>query len=111
MSTPNQHQYELRRTETGVTKAPLILGLSHTRSLGVPLCMTTDIMHLAANISDLLISLWRGSIACAPTDSIATWDWAVLRDEEIWQAHGHAVEQAGNHIPGSFDTKPRNIAE
>ena len=111
MSMPNQCQYELCRTETGVTKAPLILGLSHTRSLGVPLCMTTDIMHLAANISDLLISLWHGSIACAPTDSITTWDWAVLRDEEIWQAHGCAVEQAGNHIPGSFNTKPHNIAE
>jgi hypothetical protein len=73
--------------------------------------MTPDIMHLAANITDLLISLWHGLITCSPTDDIATWDWAVLRDEAIWQAHGCAVEEAGQYIPGSFDMKPRNIAE
>ena len=111
MSSPNQRQFESRRTETGITKAPLILGLDPTRSLGVPLCMTSDIMHLAGNLSDLLISLWRGTIICAPTDDIATWDWAILRDDLTWQAHGRAVGEAGIYLPGSFDTKPRNIAE
>jgi hypothetical protein len=111
ISSPNQRQFELRRTETGITKVLLILGLTPSRSLGVPLCMTSNIMHLAANITDLLISLWRGLITCSPTDDIATWDWAVLRNEAIWQAHGRVVEEAGQYIPGSFDTKPRNIAE
>ena len=111
ISSPNQHQFELRHTETGITKAPLILGFNSSRSLGVPLCMTTDVMHLAGNLSKLLISLWRGSITCAPTDDIATWDWAVLRDEATWQAHGRAIEEAGIYLPGSFDTKPRNLAE
>ena len=109
--SPNQHQFELRRTETGITKAPLILGLNPARSLGVPLCMTTDVMHLAENISSLLISLWRSTITCMNTDGVVTWDWAVFRDEALWQAHGCAVEAAGFHLPGSFDTKPRNIAE
>jgi hypothetical protein len=73
--------------------------------------MTTDIMHLAGNLSDLLISLWRGTIDCAASDDVMTWDWAVLRDAEPWNAHGELVAQAGPFLPGSFDRKPRNIAE
>lgn len=110
LSAPSQRQYEFRRTQAGITKPPLVLGLDPTHTLGVPLSMTTDIMHLAANISDLMLLLWRGDLACMPSDDIASWDWAVLRDEQIWQAHGHAVEAAGQYLPGSFDTKPRNIA-
>lgn len=71
--------------------------------------MTPDIMHLAANISDLLLSLWRGNITCMPTDNIDSWDWAVFCDEQIWQDHGCAVEKAGIHLLGLFDTKPCNI--
>jgi hypothetical protein len=58
MSAPNPTQYNANHTETGISKAPLILGLEPTCSLGVSLCMTPDIMHLIANISDLLIDLW-----------------------------------------------------
>ena len=72
MSSPNQHQFESRRTETGISKPLLITGLQPSCSLGVPICMTTDLMHLAVNISDLLISLWRGDVVCMPTDDIAT---------------------------------------
>jgi len=50
------------KTETGLTKPPLILGLDPKCSLGVPLSIMTDTMHLAGNLSDLLISLWRGTI-------------------------------------------------
>lgn len=73
--------------------------------------MTTDLMHLAGNLSDLLISLWRGTMECSHTDSKDSWGWAIFRDEEIWTAHGQAVEDAGISIPGSFDRKPRNIAD
>ncbi|KAG0694270.1 hypothetical protein DFH29DRAFT_815528 [Suillus ampliporus] len=68
-------------------------------------------MHLAGNLSDLLLSLWRATIDCAPADDVDTWDWAILKDEDTWIAHGDAVEQAGVYLPGSFDRKPRNIAE
>ncbi|KAG1832614.1 hypothetical protein DFJ58DRAFT_671041 [Suillus subalutaceus] len=68
-------------------------------------------MHLAGNLSDLLLSLWRATIDCAAADNPATWDWAVLKDEDTWIAHGEAVEKAGVYLPGSFDRKPRNIAE
>ncbi|KAG0699211.1 hypothetical protein DFH29DRAFT_1015572 [Suillus ampliporus] len=111
VKAPNTRQWEKRRTETGITKPPLILGLSPSRSLGVPYCMTPDIMHLAGNLSDLLLSLWRATIDCAPADDVDTWDWAILKDEDTWIAHGDAVEQAGVYLPGSFDRKPRNIAE
>jgi hypothetical protein len=111
VASPNQRQWEIRKTETGITKPPLILGLKPSRCLGVPYCMTTDIMHLAGNLSDLLLALWRATIDCSATDDVATWDWAVLKDGDIWSAHGESVDRAGPFLPGSFDRKPRNIAE
>ncbi|KAF8836720.1 hypothetical protein BDN67DRAFT_877344, partial [Paxillus ammoniavirescens] len=89
VSAPGNHQQELHMTETRITKLPLILGLACSRSLGIPLCMTTDIMHLANNLSDLLISLWRGTLQCYPGNDKDTWDWAVFTgDNDAWQAHG-----------------------
>ncbi|KIM56274.1 hypothetical protein SCLCIDRAFT_133017, partial [Scleroderma citrinum Foug A] len=107
----NQTQWDKKKTETGLTKPPLILALSPARSLGVPLCMTTDIMHLAGNISNLLISLWCGTFDHAVDDNPANWPWAVLSNEEVWRAHGNAVEHAGHFLPSSYDHKPHNIAE
>ncbi|KIK15155.1 hypothetical protein PISMIDRAFT_16720 [Pisolithus microcarpus 441] len=104
-------QWDMRKMETGITKPPLILGLNYSRSLGVPLCMTTDLMHLAGNLSDLLISLWRGTMECSHMDNKDSWDWAIFHDEEVWAAHGQAVEDTGGSVPGSFDRKPRNIAD
>jgi hypothetical protein len=68
-------------------------------------------MHLAGNLSDLLISLWRVTIDVSPNDDCATWNWAVLRNKAVWIAHGKDVEDAGRHLPSSYDRKPRNIAE
>ncbi|KIJ09554.1 hypothetical protein PAXINDRAFT_17364 [Paxillus involutus ATCC 200175] len=110
-TSPSQRQLDIRKTQTGITKPPLILGLDPTRSLGVPLCMTTDIMHLAGNLSDLFLSLWRGTMDCAATDDINTWGWAVFRDVDTWTAHGQSVAEAGCSLPGSYGRKPRNIAE
>jgi hypothetical protein len=111
VASPSQRQWDIRKTETGITKPALILGLSPSRCLGIPFCMTTDAMHLAGNLSDLFLGLWRGTMDCGTTDSVDTWDWAVLRDADTWSAHGDAVEKAGPYLPGSFDRKPRNIAE
>ncbi|KAF9222823.1 hypothetical protein BS17DRAFT_707612 [Gyrodon lividus] len=111
LSASNQSQFEAREMEMGVTKTPLILGLEPSHSLGVPICMTTDIMHLAGNISDLLISFWHRMITCTPSDDINTWEWVVLRGEDAFSAHGAAVGDSGHHLPSSFDTKPCNLAE
>ncbi|KIK25335.1 hypothetical protein PISMIDRAFT_9691 [Pisolithus microcarpus 441] len=111
VSAPSRQQWDIHKTETGITKLPLILGLNPTRSLGMPLCMTTDLMHLAGNLSDLLLSLWRGTIECNHLDHKNSWDWAIFHDDAVWTAHGQAVEDAGTSIPGSFDRKPRNIAD
>jgi hypothetical protein len=106
-------QCDVRKTETGLTKAPLILGLQPSRSLGIPLSMTTDIMHLVMNLSVLLIGLWCGStpVKVSPSDHINSWDWAVLGTDQAWKAHGKAVEDTGPHLLGSFDCKPHNIAD
>ncbi|KAG0693975.1 hypothetical protein DFH29DRAFT_815817 [Suillus ampliporus] len=68
-------------------------------------------MHLAGNLSELLLGLWCATIDCGPSDDVDTWDWAILKDGEIWDAHGKEVERAGPYLPPSFDRKPRNIAE
>ena len=111
MSVPNQTQWDKIKTETGLTKSPLIIGLKPACLLGVPLCMTTDIMHLVGNVSDLLISLWRGEIDAAPGYNKTTWEWAVLRNETVWASHGQGVVAARSFLPGSYDRKPCNIVE
>ena len=111
MASPNPTQDNMHRTETGISKPLLILGLDPMSSLGVPLCMTTDLMHLASNITVLFLDLWRGDITCMPMDDTMTWDWAVLQDEQVWKAHGQAVEDTGSFLPQSFDTRPHDIAE
>jgi hypothetical protein len=111
VASPNQHQLDKNKTHTGITKPPLILGLKPTHCLGVPHCMTADIMHIAGNLSDLNISLWRGTMDCGPLDDVDRWDWAIFKDQDAWEAHGRLVEVAGPYLPGSFDRKPWNIAK
>ncbi|KAI0245585.1 hypothetical protein BJV78DRAFT_1277405 [Lactifluus subvellereus] len=46
-------------------------------------------MHLVAlNIPDLLLGLWRGTLDCDSTDHKDSWDWAILRNQGLWKAHG-----------------------
>ena len=111
VSVLNQTQWDKMKTKTGLTKPPLILRLDPKHSLGVPLSITTDTMHLASNLSDLLISLWRGTIDVGTNDDHTIWDWAVLRNKDLWISHRKGVEDAGKHLPGSYDCKPCNIAE
>ncbi|EMD38711.1 hypothetical protein CERSUDRAFT_48348 [Gelatoporia subvermispora B] len=68
-------------------------------------------MHLASlNITDLFLSLWRGSLECDKADDKTLWDWAVLQGD-VWQTHGDVVTQATPYLPGSFDRPPRNPCE
>ena len=104
-------QYNFNKTDTGLTRPPLILGLAPFCSLGIPFSVTADLMHLVANLSDLFLSIWHGTIKCDPHDRKTDWDWAVLGDTPTWEAHGRRTAEAGHHLPGSFDCKPRNIAK
>ncbi len=68
-------------------------------------------MHLASfNISDLLLSLWRGVLDHDKDDPPSEWPWAVLVGD-TWTLHGQHVAAATAHLPGQFDRPPRNIAE
>lgn len=111
VSSPNPTQFEKRRTETGIVKPSLLLGLNPAHVLGIPDCLTTDVMHLIANMSDLILSLWRGTIKCNVSDDIRTWHWAIFRDDDAWTAHGAIIGATAHHIPGSFDRAPRDPAE
>ncbi|KAJ7023772.1 hypothetical protein C8F04DRAFT_1193189 [Mycena alexandri] len=68
-------------------------------------------MHLfALNLSDLFLSLWRGTMQCDPDDDKSTWDWMVLVGD-VWKRHGEDVAKAAKHLPSYFDKPPRNPAE
>ncbi|KAI0355296.1 hypothetical protein OH77DRAFT_1540048 [Trametes cingulata] len=66
--------------------------------------------HVALNLTDLMISLQRGTIRCDKTDDVTTWPWACLADEETWTQHGALVSAAITYLPGSFGRPPRNPA-
>jgi len=107
----NNSQYRTRCLETGISKPSIFSGLDPSSTLRLPHSAGSDIMHLAAlNLTDLMISLWRGTIDCTRPDDKSTWDWAVLRGD-VWQDHGRAVAAALHYLPSSFDRPPRNIAD
>ncbi|KAG2058368.1 hypothetical protein BDR06DRAFT_980550 [Suillus hirtellus] len=77
-------------TETGITKPSILLGLNPSHMLQVPVCFLTDIMHLAGLLSDLLLSLWCGTMDCAASDNVDSWKWRVMHGD-VWEAHGAAT--------------------
>ncbi|KAJ3756995.1 hypothetical protein EV360DRAFT_71506 [Lentinula raphanica] len=112
IASPNKTQYANRRLETGIVKPSIFSGLSQSHILGIPAIFSGDCMHLPAlNMTDLYLSLWRGTIDCDKNDDKSTWDWAVFRNVSVWKAHGKEVAAVTPYIPGSFDRPPRNIAE
>ena len=67
-------------------------------------------MHLILlNISDLLLSLWRGMIA-GDKDDHKLWHLAVLKDD-VWEWHGLNVASMTPYLPGSFNRPPCNPAK
>ena len=105
--------YQRERCDTGFGKPSIFLGLQDNKYLFMPICLPMDPMHhLALNMPDLVISLFRGTIHCdTRTDSVDQWDWACFRTKEAWEAHGALVEQCARYLPGSFGHTPRNIAQ
>ncbi|KAG1747773.1 uncharacterized protein EDB91DRAFT_1079495 [Suillus paluster] len=103
VAAPNTRQYRKLRTQTGITKPSLLLGLHPSYTLGIPNCLTPDIMHLAQLLSDLLLSLWRGTMDHTLPDHVSMWPWAIFHDAETWETHGEAVSNTAQHLPGSFD--------
>lgn len=80
--------------------------------LGVPDIFTMNLMQLSVlNDPNLLLGLWRGTIKCYPPDDISTWDWAILKDKKIWQAHGNFIKVLTHFIPLSFGCAPCNPAK
>ncbi|KAI0364295.1 hypothetical protein BV20DRAFT_956494 [Pilatotrama ljubarskyi] len=66
--------------------------------------------HVALNLTDLIISLLRGTMRCDKTDAVVTWPWACLADDPAWNEHGLLVAAAILFLPGSFGRPPRNPA-
>jgi len=111
MSSLNEMQYCARCLETGISKPSLFSGLDSQFTLGLPKSAGSDIMHLAAlNLSDLMISLWCGTMDCTHPDDKANWPWFVLQGD-VWQKHGKAVVDTLYYLLSSFERPPRNIAE
>ncbi|OJT14267.1 hypothetical protein TRAPUB_9182 [Trametes pubescens] len=102
--------YVRNRLNTGIGKPSLFSGLLCI--LPVPLCFPADLMHLVTlNLTDLFINLLRGTLHCDGTDDKDFWDFACLRDKDVWREHGKVVAESTRYLPGSFDRPPRNPAE
>ena len=111
LGAQNQAQYQLFRRETGISKPSIFNGYPKERILPIPTSFPGDLMHLISlNLTDLLISLWRGTLDIDPNDDKTTWDWALLKGD-TWKEHGKRVAAATRYLPGSFDRPPRNPAE
>ena len=103
--------YREHHHNTEITRPSIISGLVPGCMLGIPGSFPLDLMHLAALVlSDLLLSLWHGTIACDANDDKTTWDWATLIGD-AWEMHGKQVATARQFLPGSFDCPPQNITE
>lgn len=112
VNSATEAEYERNHRDTGISKPSILSGLLVSHILEIPLCYTLNSMHLFdLNLTDLLISLWRGSIPCEATDNKHTWDWAVFMNNNVWQAHGQLVAEATKYFPSSFHRPPRNPAE
>ncbi|KAI0682956.1 hypothetical protein C8T65DRAFT_595700 [Cerioporus squamosus] len=69
-------------------------------------------MHLISlNLTDLIVSLLRGSLKCDDTDDKLTWNFAVFSGKKAWKKHGKLVASCGRYLPGSFDRIPRDPAQ
>jgi hypothetical protein len=111
LGSRSAREYERRRRETGICKPSIVSALP--KAIPVPKCFPADTMHLfGLNISQLLISLWRGTIDHAQDDDPTTWSFAVLHDDVVWRAHGASVASAGLYLPVCLESRvPRNPAE
>jgi hypothetical protein len=70
LTSSNEMQYCARHLATGISKPSVFSGLDNQSTLGLPHAAGSDIMHLSAlNLSDLMISLWHGTIDCTPPDN------------------------------------------
>lgn len=111
LASKTSAEYQRNRRMTGISRPSIFSSLPETRTLPTPLNNGTDLMHLASlNITDALLSHWRGTMECDPMDNKASWVWAVVTGD-VWKAHGHRVANAKPYLPGSFDRPPRNPAE
>ncbi|OBZ69088.1 hypothetical protein A0H81_10834 [Grifola frondosa] len=108
----NDGEYKEQHFKTGTCKSSIFSGLDARYQLPIPALFPADLMHLVSlNLTDLLISLWRGTMSCDKGDTIESWDFAVLRNATLWVAHGKEVADATPYLPGSFDRPPCNPAE
>ncbi|KAJ7347330.1 hypothetical protein DFH08DRAFT_699329, partial [Mycena albidolilacea] len=80
LASRNETEYKERRKKTGIAKPSLFSGLQRKHMLGIPGCFPGNIMHWAClNFTDLIISLFHGTLDCEKPDSKVSWSWAVLQ--------------------------------
>jgi hypothetical protein len=111
LGSTSVREYEHCCRETGICKPSIIFALPKT--IPVPKCFPADTMHLfGLNISQLLVSLWRGNIDHVQNNDPITWPFAVLHDDVVWKAHGASVAGAGLYLPVCLESRvPRNPTE
>ncbi|EJD36916.1 hypothetical protein AURDEDRAFT_173986 [Auricularia subglabra TFB-10046 SS5] len=107
--------YRKLRLDTGLVKPSILLGLwispERPTILGMPNMFPCDNMHLLMNLAHHFITLWRGTFDCVRPDKLAQWEWATLRDDELWRIHGADIAACAHYMPSPFERPARNPAE
>jgi hypothetical protein len=111
LSSISTHKYACHHKETRICKPSIVSTLPN--SIPILKCFSADTMHLfMLNISQLLISLWCGSINYAQEDNPTTWPFAILYDSKVWQAHRASVADAGLYLSVCLESRvPHNPAK
>ncbi|KZV74580.1 hypothetical protein PENSPDRAFT_572757 [Peniophora sp. CONT] len=109
--TPGDAAYASARLRTGICKPTIISGLPRQHRLGVPTIFVADLMHLIClNLTELILGLVLGTLACDPKDSKENWPWFVLKPPEL-KVHGSKVGNCRAFVPGDFDVACRDLAK
>ncbi|ETW86507.1 hypothetical protein HETIRDRAFT_305914 [Heterobasidion irregulare TC 32-1] len=105
-------EYHAWQLWTGLFKPILLSGIDPRHWLCIPALFPTDLMHLyALNLTELIVGLLYSMLDCSVSNNRDSWNFSVLRDPQIWQAHGKAVATTTPYLPGIFDWPPCNPAE
>ncbi len=94
----------------GIVKPSIFSGLE--KFTGFPGGFGLDLLHLVTlNLTDLVLSLLRGTLVCDDTNTKDSWDFVIFMDKKAWKKHGEIVASCGRFLPGSFDRVPCNPTE
>ncbi|KAJ3560208.1 hypothetical protein NP233_g10989 [Leucocoprinus birnbaumii] len=110
LQTRTVAQYTALCKLNGIVKPTIFSGVQ--TAFGVPGIFPLDLMHLIGlNFPMLWLDLIWGTIPVQTGDNHNSWTWAVLMDDDVWEAHGAQVATFWKYLSSEYDQPPQNPAE